>query len=92
MNGTIGLGALKAIDELGLKCPKDVALAVFDEVPKRRNPAAPPHRRGAACHWNRTQSDRTAVSAHAGKAPSEQTVIVLEPELKMRESTLPSGV
>jgi LacI family transcriptional regulator len=49
VNGTIGLGALKAVDELGLKCLKDVALAVFDEVPKRRNPAAPPHRRDAAC-------------------------------------------
>jgi len=32
-NAMMGFGALKAIHELGLRCPEDVALAVFDEVP-----------------------------------------------------------
>lgn len=32
-NCTMGLGAYKAIQELALRCPEDVALAVFDDVP-----------------------------------------------------------
>lgn len=32
-NGMMGLGALRAIKELGLQCPGDIALAVFDGVP-----------------------------------------------------------
>ena len=32
-NGMMALGALKAVKELGLRCPGDLALAVFDEVP-----------------------------------------------------------
>lgn len=32
-NGMMGLGALRAIKELGMQCPGDIALAVFDGVP-----------------------------------------------------------
>jgi LacI family transcriptional regulator len=32
-NAMMGFGALKAIHELGLRCPDDVALAMFDDVP-----------------------------------------------------------
>lgn len=32
-NGTMGLGAVKAISEIGLACPEDIAIAVFDDVP-----------------------------------------------------------
>lgn len=32
-NGTMGLGAVKAIYEMGLRCPEDIAIAVFDDVP-----------------------------------------------------------
>ena len=32
-NGTMGLGACKAVQELGLVCPGDIAVAVFDDVP-----------------------------------------------------------
>ncbi len=32
-NAMMGFGALKAIHELGLRCPEDVALAMFDDVP-----------------------------------------------------------
>src|SRR5882724_4574562 len=32
-NGMMALGALRAVKELGLRCPGDLALAVFDEVP-----------------------------------------------------------
>lgn len=32
-NAMMGFGALKAMQELGLRCPEDVALAVFDDIP-----------------------------------------------------------
>jgi LacI family transcriptional regulator len=32
-NGAMGLGALKALKEMNLSCPHDLALAVFDELP-----------------------------------------------------------
>lgn len=32
-NGTMGLGTVKAISEIGLRCPEDIAIAVFDDVP-----------------------------------------------------------
>jgi LacI family transcriptional regulator len=32
-NGVMGLGALKALKEMSLNCPQDLALAVFDELP-----------------------------------------------------------
>ena len=32
-NGMMALGAFRAIKELGLRCPEDIAVAVFDEVP-----------------------------------------------------------
>ncbi len=32
-NAMMGFGALKAIHELGLRCPEDVSLAVFDDIP-----------------------------------------------------------
>jgi LacI family transcriptional regulator len=32
-NNTMALGALKALEELGLSCPADIALAMFDDLP-----------------------------------------------------------
>jgi LacI family transcriptional regulator len=32
-NGTMALGLLRAIEELGLRCPDDVAVATFDDLP-----------------------------------------------------------
>jgi LacI family transcriptional regulator len=32
-NAMMGFGALKALHELGLRCPEDVSLAVFDDIP-----------------------------------------------------------
>ena len=32
-NAMMGIGALKAIQELGLRCPEDVALTTFDDLP-----------------------------------------------------------
>ena len=35
-NGTMGLGALQALNELAISCPDQIALAVFDEIPGGR--------------------------------------------------------
>ena len=32
-NGMMGMGALKALKEMDIRCPKDLSLAVFDELP-----------------------------------------------------------
>jgi LacI family transcriptional regulator len=32
-NGTMALGLLRAVDELGLRCPEDLAVATFDDLP-----------------------------------------------------------
>jgi LacI family transcriptional regulator len=32
-NGVMGLGALKALKEMAIRCPEDLALAIFDELP-----------------------------------------------------------
>lgn len=89
-NGPMGMGALSAIQELGLECPAHVSLSVFDDLP------------GAAVFRPRL----TVVSQPAyaigyrgmelligrimGELPSKEPVlIVLEPELKVRDSTGP---
>jgi LacI family transcriptional regulator len=35
-NGTMGLGALQALNELSISCPDQIALAIFDEIPGGR--------------------------------------------------------
>ena len=85
-----GLGALKAIHELGLRCPRDVSLAVFDDVPYCdviqprltvvAQPAYEMGRRGA----------ELLIACIEGKAAGPEPVrIELQPELIVRESTGP---
>lgn len=89
-NGMTGLGALKAIHELGLRCPHDISLAVFDDVPycdviqpRLTVVAQPAHemgRRGA----------ELLIARIEGKLPGNEPVrIELQPELIVRESTGP---
>lgn len=89
-NGMTGLGALKAIHELGLRCPRDVSLAVFDDVPYCdviqprltvvAQPAYEMGRRGA----------ELLIARIEGKAAGPEPVrIELQPELIVRESTGP---
>lgn len=40
-NSMMALGALKALDELGMHCPRDIALATYDDIPL--NEAFHPH-------------------------------------------------
>jgi LacI family transcriptional regulator len=87
-NAMMGFGALKAMQELGLRCPGDIALAVFDDIPfgdviqPRLTVVAQPAyeigRRGAQLLIERIE----------GRASSPDPVVVLlNPELIVREST-----
>jgi LacI family transcriptional regulator len=88
LNGTMGMGAYKAIEEMSLACPNDVALAVFDDVPGGdvfrphltviSQPTYEIGYRGADLLIQRL-ANRISL-----KRPLS---VILEPELKIREST-----
>lgn len=88
VNGMMGIGACKGIQELALECPEDVALAVFDEVPGAdvfrpqltvvSQPAYDIGYRAADLLIQRL----------AGRINGDRPVsIVLDPELRIRQST-----
>jgi LacI family transcriptional regulator len=88
-NAMMGFGALKAIHELGLRCPEDVALAMFDDVPfgdviqPRLTVVAQP-----AYEIGRVGAE-LLIARLEGRETSPQPVChTLIPELLVRESTL----
>lgn len=86
-NGMMGLGALKALKEMKIECPEELALAVFDELPGSGSftpevtavvqPAYEIGYRGAKLLIQQIESGPT-------QEPSE---IHLTAELRIREST-----
>jgi LacI family transcriptional regulator len=84
-NGMMTLGVLQAIDELGLRCPNDIALATIDDLqlaPRLTAVAQPAYLmgyKGAELLIQRIKSK---------KAPSQPRNIRLAAELKIRESTV----
>lgn len=87
-NAMMGFGALKAMQELGLRCPEDVALAVFDDVPfgdvlqPRLTVVAQP-----AYEMGRLGAELLISRIESKDAPPSPTHIQLAPELIVREST-----
>jgi len=87
-NGMMGIGALKAINEVGLRCPEDIALAVYDDVPGADTfrptltvVSQPAYELGF-------KGTQLLIQRITGEVNSEEPVmIVLEPELRIREST-----
>jgi LacI family transcriptional regulator len=87
-NAMMGFGALKAMRELGVRCPEDVSLAVFDDIPFGdvmqprltvvAQPAYEMGRRGAQLLIARIEHE---------DIPPEPMRIELTPELIVREST-----
>lgn len=86
-NGVMTLGLLQALDEIGLGCPQDIAIATFDDLPFGRafHPrltcvAQPTYElgfKGASLLINRIE----------GKLPDSPVQLQLASELKIREST-----
>ena len=87
-NGTMGMGAIQAVQEIGLRCPDDVAVVVFDDVPGSdlfrprltvvSQPAYQIGFQGAELLIRRIKGEITS------KTPVS---IVLQGELKVRESS-----
>ncbi len=87
-NGTMGMGAVMAVQEIGLRCPDDVAVVVFDDVPGSdlfrprltvvSQPAYQIGFQGAELLMQRIKGEI------ASKTPVS---IVLQGELKIRESS-----
>jgi LacI family transcriptional regulator len=86
-NCMMALGSLRALKEMGLRCPEDLALAVFDELPGNGSfypevttivqPAYQVGYRGA----------ELLIQQIEGAAENQATELLLKPELRIREST-----
>jgi len=88
-NGMMCLGVLRALDEAGIRCPQDLALASFDDIPLAdvfrphltavAQPAYEIGNRGVDLLIQRIQET----------GPARKPVhLLLEPELKIRESSM----
>jgi LacI family transcriptional regulator, galactose operon repressor len=90
-NGMMALGVLKAIEELGLNCPNDVALAVFDDLPMAD--IIRPHLTTVAqpAYHMGYRGAELLIRKISGQMTKDGKVNVsLEAELKIRESTAPN--
>lgn len=87
-NAMMGFGALKALRELDLRCPGDVALAVYDDVPfgdilrPRLTVVAQP-----AYEMGRLGAELLIRRVEGKETSPEPVAIRLAPELIVREST-----
>jgi|SRR5579863_2191578 len=87
-NAMMGLGALKAITELGLRCPEDIAIAIFDDLPLAG--VFQPHLTAVAqpAYAIGSKGAELLLKRIETKAKIRKPVkLLLEPELKVREST-----
>jgi LacI family transcriptional regulator len=88
LNGTMGMGALKALQEMAIECPDDIALAVFDDVPG--SDIFRPHLTVVSqpAYQLGYRAAELLIGRLSGDVDDERPVtICLEPELKVREST-----
>lgn len=87
-NAMMGFGVLKALRELGLRCPDDVALAVYDDVPfgevikPRLTVVAQP-----AYEMGRLAAELLIRRVEGKETSAEPIALRLAPELIVREST-----
>ena len=91
-NAMMALGVLKALDELDLHCPEDVALASFDDLPLAE--AFRPHLTAVAqpAYAIGYRGATLLIERIEGKGPKPTPIeIRLPTELKIRESTVGAG-
>ena len=86
-NDTAAIGAIRAIEDVGLSCPKDISVIGFDDIivaeyynPRLTTIRQPLHKMGAAA----AQLLVRRIQAPDETYPEE---VVFEPELVVREST-----
>jgi LacI family transcriptional regulator len=88
-NGVMALGVLQAFEELGVRCPEDVALATFDDLagdrafhPRLTVIAQPGYEMGAC-------GATLLMDRIEGKLTKKPSVVRVAPTLIVRESTRP---
>lgn len=87
-SGMIALGAIKALEETQLRCPEDIAIAVFDDLPLAD--VYRPHLTAVAqpAYEIGYQGAELLIQRVEGKTTTSRPIrIRLESELKIREST-----
>jgi LacI family transcriptional regulator len=86
-NGVMTLGVLQALDETGVRCPQDIALATFDDLPFGR--AFHPHLTAIAqpTYELGFRGARLLIDRIEGRLSDEPVSVCLPSELKIREST-----
>ncbi len=87
-NAMMALGLLRAVEELGLRCPDDLAVATFDDLPF--SDVFRPHLTAVAqpAYEIGFVGAELLIRRLRGELPHKKPVSVrLEPELKVREST-----
>jgi LacI family transcriptional regulator len=87
-NGMMTVGAMQALEEMGLKCPSDIAIASFDDLPFAGY--FQPHLTAVAqpAYQIGYEGAGLLIARLQGKITSRKRVTIrLEPELKIREST-----
>lgn len=87
-NGMLAFGVLKAVEELGLRCPDDIAIAAFDDLPAAE--VIRPHLTSVAQPAYRIgyTGAELLVERLEGRTGPDRVRIVLPTELKIRESTV----
>jgi LacI family transcriptional regulator len=86
-NDTAAIGAIRAVQDVGLKCPRDISVIGFDDIisaayhsPRLTTIRQPLNQMG----WTSAQLLLTRIQTPANPYPE---VITFEPELVVREST-----
>lgn len=86
-NDTAAIGAIRAIQDVGLECPRDISVIGFDDIiaaayhsPRLTTIRQPLHQMG----WTSAQLLLSRIAAPGSPYPE---VITFEPELVVREST-----
>lgn len=86
-NGLMTVGALKAFEELGVRCPEDIAIATFDDLVADRSfhphltvVAQPGYEMGA-------KAASILMDRIEGKTKKEPAIVRITPTLVVREST-----
>ena len=81
-------GVLKALRELGLECPRDIALAAFDGFPNGEGFRPEITSVLQPCYEMGYKGVQLLIQRIRGQLPARKVHIRLDPELKARESTL----
>jgi LacI family transcriptional regulator, galactose operon repressor len=87
-NAMMAVGVLKALRELGMECPRDIALAAFDGFPNTEGFRPEITSVVQPCYEMGYKGVQLMTERVAGQLPAKKVHLRLQPELRARESTL----